>query len=119
MQAQLEKLVTEQRTIESRIESQRQQHDEANDHLNTVQGQYYSLGAEISGVEQNIKHQQDLQQRDAAHLAEAEATIHDQVGEGQQIRGQLDEREAHQGEERRQQQRTGILRPLSPASRPA
>jgi len=62
-QAHLEKLITEQRTIESKIESQRQQHDEANDSLNTVQGQYYSLGAEISGVEQNIKHQQDLQQR--------------------------------------------------------
>ena len=48
-EAQLEKVVTEQHTIESKIESHRQQHDEANDHLNTVQGQYYSLGAEISG----------------------------------------------------------------------
>jgi chromosome segregation protein len=74
-QAHLEKLITEQRTIESKIESQRQQHDEANDSLNTVQGQYYSLGAEISGVEQNIKHQQDLQQRQKTDMEQIEKEL--------------------------------------------
>ncbi len=74
-QAHLEKLITEQRTIESKIESQRQQHDEANDSLNTVQGQYYSLGAEISGVEQNIKHQQDLQQRQKTDMEQIEEEL--------------------------------------------
>jgi chromosome segregation protein len=73
--AQLEKLVTEQRTIESKIESQRQQHDEANDNLNTVQGRYYSLGAEISSVEQNIKHQQDLQQRQKTDMDQLEEEL--------------------------------------------
>ncbi len=74
-QAQLEKLITEQHTIESKIESQRQQYDEANDSLNTVQGQYYSLGAEISGVEQNIKHQQDLQQRQKTDMDQIEEEL--------------------------------------------
>jgi chromosome segregation protein len=74
-QAHLEKLVTEQRTIESKIESQRQQHDEANDDLNTIQGQYYSLGAEISGVEQSIRHQQDLQQRQKTDLEQIEEEL--------------------------------------------
>ena len=74
-QAQLEKLLTEQRTIESKIESQRQQHDEANDQLNTIQGKYYSLGAEISGVEQSIKHQQDLQQRQKTDMDQIEEEL--------------------------------------------
>lgn len=76
-EAQLEKVVTEQHTIESKIESHRQQHDEANDHLNTVQGQYYSLGAEISGVEQNIKHQQDLQQRQKTDMEQIQETLNE------------------------------------------
>jgi len=74
-QAHLEKLMTEQRTIESKIESQRQHHDEANDDLNKIQGQYYSLGADISGIEQSIKYQQDLQQRQQTDLEQIEQEL--------------------------------------------
>jgi chromosome segregation protein len=92
-QAHLEKLITEQRTIESKIESQRQQHDEANDSLNTVQGQYYSLGAEISGVEQNIKHQQDLQQRQKTDMDQIEQELLETAQALQADRFSIDELE--------------------------
>ena len=91
--AHLEKLVTEQRTIESRIESQRQQHDEANDKLNTIQGQYYSLGAEISGVEQNIKHQQDLQQRQKTDMEQIEEELQETTRALQTDRHSIEELE--------------------------
>ena len=67
-ETELQQAIAEQRAVESGIEQQRQQHDEANDNLNTVQGQYYRLGAEISGIEQNIKHHQELQQRHRSDL---------------------------------------------------
>ncbi|UCB54399.1 MAG: chromosome segregation protein SMC [Thiotrichales bacterium] len=95
MQAQLEKLVTEQRTIESRIESQRQQHDEANDALNSVQGKYYSLGAEISGVEQNIKHQQDLQQRQKTDMEQIEEELRETTQSLLADRSSIEELEQH------------------------
>ena len=92
-QEHLEKLVTEQRTIESKIESQRQQHDDANDNLNTVQGQYYSLGAEISGVEQNIKHQQDLQQRQKTDMDQIKEELLDTNRSLQSARHNIEELE--------------------------
>jgi chromosome segregation protein len=70
-ETEMQQAIAEQRAVESGIEQQRQQHDEGNDHLNVVQGQFYRLGAEISGIEQNIRHQQDLQQR---HISDLEQT---------------------------------------------
>ncbi len=90
-EAHLEKLITEQRTIESKIESHRQQHDEANDDLNKVQGQYYSLGADISSVEQNIKHQQDLQQRQKTDMEQIEVELRDTIQSLQTDRDSIDE----------------------------
>ena len=92
-QAELEKLITEQRTIESRIESQRQQHDEANDNLNQAQGKYYSLGAEISGVEQAIKHQQDLQQRRKTDMEQLEEELRETTQALHADRGSIEELE--------------------------
>lgn len=89
--AHLEKLVTEQRTIESKIESQRQQHDEANDELNKIQGQYYSLGADISGIEQNIKYQQDLQQRQRTDMEQIEAELNETIVSLQKDRDSIEE----------------------------
>jgi len=92
-EAHLEKLVTEQRTVESKIESQRQQHDEANDDLNKIQGQYYSLGADISGVEQNIKYQKDLQQRQKTDMEQIEEELRETRQALQADRDSIDELE--------------------------
>ena len=74
-ETRLEQVIAEQRAAESSIEQNRQKQTEANDALNTVQGQYYSIGADISRVEQNIKHQQDLQQRQKTDLEQIETAL--------------------------------------------
>jgi chromosome segregation protein len=74
-QTRLEQVIAEQRAVEAKIEQQREQHDEANESLNKAQAQYYSLGADISRVEQSIKHQQDIQQRQQTDLQQIESTL--------------------------------------------
>ena len=74
-ETKLQGVIAEQRSVESKIEDHRQQHTEANDELNKVQGQYYSLGSDITRVEQNIKHQSDLQQRQQTDVQQIEASL--------------------------------------------
>ncbi|MDH5613168.1 MAG: chromosome segregation protein SMC [Gammaproteobacteria bacterium] len=74
-ETKLEQIIAEQRAAESRIEQDRQSHTESNDALNAVQARYYGLGSDISRIEQNIKHQQDLQQRQKADLAQVESAL--------------------------------------------
>jgi len=74
-ETRLEKVIADQRATESKIVEHREEHTEANDTLNAVQGQFYSIGAEISSIEQNIKHQQDLQQRQQADLQQIETAL--------------------------------------------
>ena len=45
------------------------------DALNKVQETYYNIGAEISKTEQNIKHQQDLQQRQQTDMEQIEEEL--------------------------------------------
>lgn len=73
----LEQVIAEQRATESEIESNRQQGEESNEVLNNVQAEYYRLGAEISAKEQNIKHQQDLLQRQQTDLEQVETALAD------------------------------------------
>ena len=73
----LEQVIAEQRATESEIESNRQQGEESNEVLNNVQAEYYRLGAEISAKEQNIKHQQDLLQRQQTDLEQVEVALAD------------------------------------------
>lgn len=56
LQKQSDGALAEQRGTEKTIESLRSRQSEANDSFNKAQGEYYSAGAEISGVEQNIQH---------------------------------------------------------------
>ena len=64
----LEQVIADQRSTESKIEAHRENNTESNEVLNKVQAEYYRLGADISAKEQNIKHQQDLQQRQQLDL---------------------------------------------------
>lgn len=74
-ETKLQQVIAEQRSVESKIEEHRQQHSDSNDELNKVQGQYYSLGSDITRVEQNIKHQQDLQQRQQTDIQQIEVSL--------------------------------------------
>ena len=74
-ETKLEQIIAEQRAAESKIEEDRQLHTESNDALNKVQEDFYALGSNISRVEQNIKHQQDLQQRQKTDLEQIETAL--------------------------------------------
>jgi len=76
-QTALEQVIAEQRATESKIEFHRQESTESNEVLNNVQAEYYRLGADISAKEQNIKHQQDLQQRQQTDLEQIEIALAD------------------------------------------
>ena len=73
----LQQVIAEQRSSESKIEFQRQQSEESNEILNKAQAEYYRLGAEISAKEQNIKHQQDLLQRQQTDLEQIQTALTD------------------------------------------
>jgi chromosome segregation protein len=58
-QTELEKLIAGQREIEAAIESNRGEQVAANDKLNKVQEEFYTLGGEISNIEQSIQYARD------------------------------------------------------------
>ena len=80
--------LTEQRSLENQIESERVKHSEANEHFNEVQANYYQVGAEISRLEQTIQHQKELAERHQREL--------------QQVDNELNAAQQHAGDDRRQ-----------------
>ena len=87
----LEKVIAEQRTVESDIEKMREQRTEVNDSLNSVQGRYYKLGSEISRIEQTIQHQKELYQRQQNDLQELEQALQEAEHTLSHDRQQLEE----------------------------
>jgi chromosome segregation protein len=69
---QLEEVVAEQRSAESGLETAREEHHEATEAFNAVQGRYYRIGAEISSTEQQIQHSKDARQRSRDEFAQVE-----------------------------------------------
>ena len=65
----LEAAIAELRASESEIEKIRVQHTDAGDHFNRIQTEFYTAGAEITGLEQAIQHAHDTHQQ---HLREQE-----------------------------------------------
>lgn len=68
-------LLMELRSTERQLEEQRLSQEDANDKFNTVQGDYYRIGAEISRLEQLIQHQQEMQQRQETELQQAQQEL--------------------------------------------
>jgi chromosome segregation protein len=75
LDVKLESVIAEHRQVESQIETLRVDHAEATDTFNDVQGRYYNLGAEVSRIEQTIKHQQERGQQLEADLGETERSF--------------------------------------------
>ena len=78
---ELEGIIAKQRETEADIESLRSQQTETNDHLNTVQAEFYALGADISGVEQKIQYTRDtrnqqLREQEQINQSWGEASQH-------------------------------------------
>ncbi len=77
----IEQQLAEQRHTEAALETGREAHATASEHMNVVQGEVYRVGAEIARVEQQIQHSKQLaEQLERAHQeterAHAELTEH-------------------------------------------
>ena len=68
----LEAVIAKQRNIEAEIERQREAHNEANEHFNTVQGRFYSIGSDIARVEQSIQHARERRQQQQHDMQQIE-----------------------------------------------
>ena len=73
-ETELEKVLADQRAIEAEIEDIRQSQTETTEQFNTVQAEYYSVGAAITGLEQSIRHAHETlvqRQREQEQLHQA------------------------------------------------
>ena len=71
-ETEIEKELAGQREIEARLESMRDRHVEASEHLNAVQADVYKVGAEIARVEQQVQHNRETAERLQRAQADAE-----------------------------------------------
>lgn len=68
----LEQQMAELRAVEAGIEQTREQHIDANEAFNVVQGDFYRIGAEIARVEQAITHAKEKSQQYKDDLEQAQ-----------------------------------------------
>jgi len=68
----LEAVTAELRSVEAALESGREEHIEASDSFNEVQGRYYQLGAEVARIEQAIQHGKETRRAQQEELENTE-----------------------------------------------
>ncbi|MBB6187811.1 chromosome segregation protein SMC [Rhodanobacter sp. MP7CTX1] len=69
---EIEKQLASQRQTEAQLESMRERHVDASEHLNSVQAEVYKVGAEIARVEQQVRHNRETADRLQRAHGEAE-----------------------------------------------
>ncbi|WP_317929247.1 chromosome segregation protein SMC [Halioxenophilus sp. WMMB6] len=72
LELKVESFVTEHVSTDTQIERLRNQHAEAGETFNEVQGRFYSLGNDIARIEQNIHHSQERTRQLQVDLEAAE-----------------------------------------------
>jgi chromosome segregation protein len=72
---EVQRITSEQRTIEAQLEQSRETLNTANDDLSQVQARFYSVGSEAARVEQAIRHQRELRQQRHDDLRRAETAL--------------------------------------------
>ncbi len=72
LETALEAIIAEQRNADSLIEQERDQHHDLNEAFNQAQARYYSIGADISRIEQMLQFNTDRQRQLIDDLAQAE-----------------------------------------------
>ena len=72
LEVTLEAIIAEQRNADSEIERQRDQHSDLNEGFNQAQAQYYSIGADISRIEQVLQFNRDRQRQVREDLDQTE-----------------------------------------------
>ena len=68
----VEASVTQRVKFDSEIEKFRAEFTEKSDHFNEIQGQFYSIGADIARIEQSIKHSQERERSLRVDLEQTE-----------------------------------------------
>ncbi len=68
----LEAQIARQRNAEANIEGRREAHIEATDQFNTIQSEYYGIGADIARLEQTIQHERERYQQQRQDLEQLE-----------------------------------------------
>lgn len=68
----IEKQLADQRQIEAQLETVRERHTDASEHLSAVQAEVYKVGAEIARVEQQVRHNRETADRLQRAHADAE-----------------------------------------------
>ncbi|MEH6389945.1 MAG: chromosome segregation protein SMC [Pseudomonas profundi] len=100
----LEALIAEQRNADSQMEKQRDQHLDLTESFNRVQARYYSVGADISRIEQTLQFNRDRQsqlqadidrteqawQEAQSHLSQDQALLADLESELAEIEPELE-----------------------------
>ncbi len=72
--------LAQQRGIEAKIEKGREQHHDANEQFNEIQGRFYAVGAEIARDEQNLKGVRERQTMLQEDLEQVETAWHETNG---------------------------------------
>ncbi len=88
MEVELEAKHAIQRSVDSDIETSREQHIEFTDSFNEVQGRFYGVGAEIARLEQSIKHNVERHQQlsdDLSRLDQAERNALHHIDQDDQL----------------------------------
>ncbi|HEY6642932.1 chromosome segregation protein SMC [Povalibacter sp.] len=88
---EMQAAIAELRSIESSIETTREEFTEKSESLNAVQGRYYQIGAEISRAEQSIQHGRELRQRQKTELEQAERGAAEAASHLTRDQSQIDE----------------------------
>ncbi len=73
----LQERIAAQRKVEKAMEALREEQNQRNELLNTVQGELYDIGSEIARLEQSIEHQRELHKRQDEEFEETSAGLAD------------------------------------------
>ena len=87
----LDAVLAEQRRLEAELEAGRAQRADLNEAFNRVQGRFYQSGAEISRLEQYLRHQRELRQRREDDWRQVETALAQVEAQQTQDRQQRDE----------------------------
>ncbi|MET0089639.1 MAG: chromosome segregation protein SMC [Candidatus Thiodiazotropha sp.] len=91
LQNNLESALADQRKLEAQIETEREHLVEVNDQFNEVQGRFYRLGAEISGLEQAIQYARDTQRQQQQDLEQVSQAYQESEAHREQDEARLAE----------------------------
>ncbi|WP_375176821.1 chromosome segregation protein SMC [Marinobacter mobilis] len=86
---ELEKLLTDRVSMETSLETLRENHHERTEHFNKAQARYYEAGADIARIEQSLEHQRESSRQSAAELDQALTNLRELARELEQDREKL------------------------------